>query len=343
MRGAYTAMRARLRRRGLGQGAPRLLVRGHQGRQDPGRSAASRMAVGATTPRPCAPPEETTNDDAMRLLTAVRAGRCRRPALAKLPAPVLDDAAKAKAAEAAAKTAWQGKVDAYQLCKVAGPRRAAYNGQARHTANAKAVQATAAKPAASAPAAAPPQRRTAAAASGTPVAMRRRPARRARTRARSPTAPPEQKPLETSGAHSPAGHGRQPAQRASRVGRDGAGQAGHGAIRRCFRCQVVLIPTGAAPRSYTAAMPCRASPQARAPLTRERRRRQRARRARDHLHPGRARPHRLRRQARTGHADDAGRAPGMAGARLPAQPAAGALARRKSNPSPSTGTSAPPP
>lgn len=36
-------------------------------------------------------------------------------ALAKLPAP--DDAAKAKAAEAAAKTAWQGKVDAFQLCK----------------------------------------------------------------------------------------------------------------------------------------------------------------------------------------------------------------------------------
>lgn len=36
-------------------------------------------------------------------------------ALAKLPAP--SDDAKAKAAEAAAKTAWAGKVDAYQLCK----------------------------------------------------------------------------------------------------------------------------------------------------------------------------------------------------------------------------------
>jgi hypothetical protein len=35
----------------------------------------------------------------------------------KLPAPApLDDAGKAKAAEAAAKTAWSGKVDAYQLC-----------------------------------------------------------------------------------------------------------------------------------------------------------------------------------------------------------------------------------
>lgn len=39
-------------------------------------------------------------------------------ALAKLPAPApLDDAGKAKAAEAAAKTAWAGKVDSFQLCR----------------------------------------------------------------------------------------------------------------------------------------------------------------------------------------------------------------------------------
>ncbi len=38
-------------------------------------------------------------------------------ATAKIPPPVLDDAAKAKAAEAAARTAWQAKVDAWQLCK----------------------------------------------------------------------------------------------------------------------------------------------------------------------------------------------------------------------------------
>ena len=36
-------------------------------------------------------------------------------ALAKLPAT--SDEAKAKAAEAAAKTAWAGKVDAFKLCK----------------------------------------------------------------------------------------------------------------------------------------------------------------------------------------------------------------------------------
>jgi hypothetical protein len=39
------------------------------------------------------------------------------PALAKIPAPVLSDEAKAKAAEAAAKTAWSNKVADYQLCK----------------------------------------------------------------------------------------------------------------------------------------------------------------------------------------------------------------------------------
>ena len=37
--------------------------------------------------------------------------------LAKIPAPVLSDEAKAKAAEAAAKTAWSGKVESYLLCK----------------------------------------------------------------------------------------------------------------------------------------------------------------------------------------------------------------------------------
>jgi hypothetical protein len=38
-------------------------------------------------------------------------------ALAKLPAPVLSDEAKAKAAEAAAKTAHGNKVADFQLCK----------------------------------------------------------------------------------------------------------------------------------------------------------------------------------------------------------------------------------
>jgi len=46
------------------------------------------------------------------LLTAMS---CATPALAKLPAP--SDEAKSKAAEAAAKAAHNGKVDAYLLCK----------------------------------------------------------------------------------------------------------------------------------------------------------------------------------------------------------------------------------
>jgi len=40
---------------------------------------------------------------------------CGAPAWAKLPPP--SDEAKAKAAEAAAKAAWSGKVDGYKLCK----------------------------------------------------------------------------------------------------------------------------------------------------------------------------------------------------------------------------------
>ena len=47
----------------------------------------------------------------IRLLLVLTCGA----AFAKLPP--LNDEAKAKAAEAAAKTAWSGKVDAYLLCK----------------------------------------------------------------------------------------------------------------------------------------------------------------------------------------------------------------------------------
>ncbi len=45
---------------------------------------------------------------------------------AKIPAPVLDDAGKAKVAETAAKTAWSGKVDSYQLCKSQDKAAASY-------------------------------------------------------------------------------------------------------------------------------------------------------------------------------------------------------------------------
>ena len=45
---------------------------------------------------------------------------------AKITAPVMDDAAKAKAAETAAKTAWNGKYDSYQLCKYQDKSAATY-------------------------------------------------------------------------------------------------------------------------------------------------------------------------------------------------------------------------
>ena len=51
-------------------------------------------------------------------------------ALAKLPP--LSDEAKAKAAEAAAKTAWSGKVDAYQLCRAQDRRSAGSDWLSKH-------------------------------------------------------------------------------------------------------------------------------------------------------------------------------------------------------------------
>jgi hypothetical protein len=134
-------------------------------------------------------------------------------AFAKLPP--LDDAAKAKAAETAARAAWQAKVDAFQLCKaqdnVAAKYRKSQGGAAAVKTSAPAQQPSAQQPAAqqaAAPQAAAPQ----AAASGTPT-----PATAAAV-APPPCAdpgpfaynPPEQKPLEASGAHSPTGTAASP-------------------------------------------------------------------------------------------------------------------------------------
>lgn len=91
-------------------------------------------------------------------------------ALAKLPAPSAED--KAKAAEAAAKAAWAGKVDAYQLCKSQDKVAASY------TTTAKAAGKET-KPAAAAPACADPG-------------------------AFAYVPPEAAKPIEASGAHSPA-------------------------------------------------------------------------------------------------------------------------------------------
>lgn len=137
-------------------------------------------------------------------------------ALAKLPPP--DEAAKAKAAEAAAKSGWQAKVDAYQLCKVQDRIAARYKGNhPAGAAQAAAPAASAAAPAASAASAASPMPATtpATASQGgsTPVAAVTNP-----TPPIPPCTdpgpfaytPPEQKPLEASGAHSPPGTATSP-------------------------------------------------------------------------------------------------------------------------------------
>jgi hypothetical protein len=130
-------------------------------------------------------------------------------ALAKLPP--LDEAAKAKAAEAAAKAAWQGKTDAWQLCKVqdkiaAGYRKTAASKPAPPMAAASATPVAAAKPASATSA-------SASQGGSTPVAgIATAPAALPACADPGPFAyaQPDQKPLETSGAHSPAANATSP-------------------------------------------------------------------------------------------------------------------------------------
>lgn len=154
-------------------------------------------------------------------------------AMAKLPPP--DEATKAKAAEAAARNAWQAKVDGYQLCKAQDRVAAAYMKTAGKAAPALTdnkgapMQAGAATAAASAPAAAASARASASpavlAASPTPAVVASAPAAAASGTPAASTAsvippclepgpfaynPPDQKPLETSGAHSPTGTAASP-------------------------------------------------------------------------------------------------------------------------------------
>ena len=93
------------------------------------------------------------------------------PLLASAKLPALSDEAKAKAAEATAKTAWAGKVDAYQLCKSQDKVAASYYKSAK-----AAGKET--KPATAAPACADPGVFTY-------------------------IAPEAVKPIEAAGAHSP--------------------------------------------------------------------------------------------------------------------------------------------
>jgi hypothetical protein len=175
----------------------------------------------------------------IRLMLTAVALAASGAAFAKLPP--LDDAAKAKAAETAARAAWQAKLDNFQLCKaqdrVAAQYRktAAASGKTTNAPGAGAPAVTVATAPAAAPAAArgatpaatataaaqPGTPATAAAAAnaataaqgaGTPVNVAAAPTSLAACMDPGPFAysPPEQKPLETSGAHSPAGTAASP-------------------------------------------------------------------------------------------------------------------------------------
>jgi len=128
-----------------------------------------------------------------RLLLPLALGIACGHAAAKLPP--LDDAAKAKAAETAAKAAWQAKVDGYLLCKAQDRVVAQYKAGGKQAAKPSAAPGSAAAAAASA-------------AAGTPVAAAAPPP----CQDPGPFAynPPEQKPLETAGAHSPTGTAASP-------------------------------------------------------------------------------------------------------------------------------------
>ena len=148
---------------------------------------------------------------------------------AKIPPPVLDDAAKAKAAETAARAAWQAKLDVFQMCRVQDRVAASYRKSAAGAAAAgkevkpMSAATTVAAPAASAPAA----MAAASAAAGPPptTMVAAKPAVPGGTAAAPAGAPtptpcadpgafafnkPTETPLETSGAHSPAGNAVSP-------------------------------------------------------------------------------------------------------------------------------------
>ncbi|HSV37110.1 MAG TPA: hypothetical protein VLI46_16225 [Ramlibacter sp.] len=130
-------------------------------------------------------------------------------AMAKLPPP--DDATKAKAAETAAKAAWQAKVDAFQLCKAQDKVAAAYVKTSGKTMAKEPLAKDAKAQAAATPAPAAPAAQPAAAASGTPVITAAAPVIPPCAEP-GPFAynPPEQKPLEAAGAHSPTGTAASP-------------------------------------------------------------------------------------------------------------------------------------
>ena len=136
-----------------------------------------------------------------KLLISIAMALACAGAWSKIPPPVLDDAAKAKAAETAAKTAWQAKLDTYQLCKVQDKLAAAYMKSAKASGKDVKPATPVVAPAAAAAAAS-------AAQAGTPV--KAAPLANCADPGAFAFTPPDQKPLEASGAHSPTGNAISP-------------------------------------------------------------------------------------------------------------------------------------
>ena len=229
------------------------------------------------------------------LITVLVLAGLRGLAGAKLPP--LSDEAKAKAAEAAAKTAWSDKVAAYQLCKAMDRVAAHYLADAK-----KARQDP--QPTATPPCADPG-----------PFAY-------------APAAPA--KPLEAAGAAFAGGHRRRrrraPRRRGAELRRR---RSPDPASPTRVRLPASTIRRRQLAENMTARLPlplCQSLPRlthAGAPLTREIEVLDEYGQRRTHPHSRRAAADAVRRQARAGHADDAGRRARTAGAGLPAQPAAG--------------------
>lgn len=150
-------------------------------------------------------------------IAAALAAACMA-SLAKIAPPVLDDAGKAKAAEAAAKTAWQGKLDVFQLCRVQDKVAVYYRSHAGKDAKAMPVAVTASAaapvttPAVAASAASSPSVAAKPAVPGGTAAVVAGPATPTPCADPGPFAyvAPTEKPLEASGAHSPAGNATSP-------------------------------------------------------------------------------------------------------------------------------------
>ncbi|MBI2772010.1 MAG: hypothetical protein HYX47_20495 [Burkholderiales bacterium] len=133
-------------------------------------------------------------------ISAALAAACTL-ALAKIPPPVLDDAGKLKAAETAAKTAWQAKLDGYQLCKAQDKVVASYMKTAKSSGKEVKPATPVVAPAAAAAAASAAQASTPVKAAPLPACADPGP---------FAFTPPDQKPLEASGAHSPPGNATSP-------------------------------------------------------------------------------------------------------------------------------------